>query len=167
MINLKVKRIIVLFFSIFVIAGGVFYGYTQFLNKETVPTILQNQIDLNNPPEFVSAVLTENHKLSNGKIIHKGSLFIGMITREENHFVIYFDSVQEPGGNKIKLLSKSNLNVTTSNENNGISTKIGKTFHKQTRSNVLGAIFQNSQPGSDQSQDLVLPQGSALNIELN
>ena len=146
---------------------GIFaYGYTQYLKKGAISAVLQYQIDLNNPPEQVYAISLSEQILPDGKKLQKGARFIGKLNKEENRYVIYFNTIQNPDGKNSQVIAKSNLNSNVTGQAAGVSAKIGKTLYKQTKTNVLGAIFYNSQdtkefPGS------ILPQGSSIKIEID
>ncbi len=146
---------------------GIFaYGYTQYLKKATVSAVLQYQIDLNNPPEQVYAISLLEQMLPDGKKLQKGTRFIGKLNKEDSGYVIYFNTTQNSEGKIQQVIAKSNLSSNISGQIGGISGKIGKTLYKQTKTNVLGAIFHNSQdsielPGS------VLPQGSPIKIQID
>ena len=146
---------------------GVFaYGYTQYLKKGTVSAVLQYQIDLNDPPKQVYAVSLSEQIFPGGKKLEKGSRFIGTLNKEETGYVIYFNSVQNPNGETHQVIAKSSLSSNVVDRAGGISAKIGKTLYKQTKTNVLGAIFRNSQ-GSNGAGSSILPQGSPIKIEID
>jgi hypothetical protein len=146
---------------------GIFaYGYTQYLKKETVSAVLQYQVDLSNPPDQVYAISLSEQILPDGKKLEKGTRFIGKLSKEENRYVIYFNTVQNPDGKAKQVIAKSNLSSNVIGQTVGVSAKIGKTLYKQTKTNVLGAIFRNSQ-GTEEFPSSVLPQGSPLKIEIN
>ena len=146
---------------------GVFaYGYTQYLKKSTVSAVLQYQIDLNNPPEQVYAISLSEQTLPDGKKLEKGTRFIGKLSKEENKYVIYFNTVQNPEGDAKQVIAKSNLSSNVTGQAAGVSAKIGKTLYKQTKTNVLGAIFRNSQDAKEFPSS-VLPQGSPIRIEID
>ena len=150
-----------------VLVLGVFaYGYTQYLKEGTVSAVLQYQIDLNNPPEQIYAISLSEQTLPDGKKLEKGTRFIGKLSKEENRYVIYFNTVQNPEGESKQVIAKSNLSSNVSGQAGGVSAKIGKTLYKQTKTNVLGAIFHNSQDAKEFPSS-VLPQGSSLKIEID
>ena len=146
---------------------GVFaYGYTQYLKKGAISAVLQYQIDFNNPPEQVYAISLSEQKLPDGKELKKGTRFIGKLSKEENKYVIYFNTIQNPDGESQQVIAKSNLTSNISGQAAGVSAKIGKTLYKQTKTNVLGAIFRNPQDAKEFPSS-VLPQGSPLKIEID
>ena len=146
---------------------GIFaYAYTQYLQKSSIFAVLQYPIDLQSPPDSVFAVSTIGQKLPDGKMLPKGTRFIGMLSKEEKGFVIYFDEIQKLDGDKEQFSAKSSLNVEEQNKQGGVSAKISKTLYQQTKTNVLGAIF-NSSNNIKQSQGTVLPRGSTLKIEVD
>ena len=150
-----------------ILVFGIFaYGYTQYLKKETVSAVLQYQVDLNNPPEQVYAISLSEQILPDGKKLEKGTRFIGKLSKEENRYVIYFNTVQNPDGKAKQVIAKSNLGSNVIGQTVGVSAKIGKTLYKQTKTNVLGAIFRNSQD-TKEFPTSVLPQGSPLKIEID
>ena len=146
---------------------GVFaYGYTQYLKKGFVSVVLQNQIDLNNPPDQVYAISLSEQTLPDGKKLQKGARFIGKLNKEENRYVIYFNTLQNPDGKNSQIIAKSNLSSNVTGQATGVSAKIGKTLYKQTKTNVLGAIFYNPQD-TKEFPSFVLPQGSSIKIEID
>ena len=150
-----------------VLVLGVFaYGYTQYLKKADVSAVLQYQIDLNNPPEQIYAISLSEQVLPDGKKLYKGTRFIGKLNKEENRYVIYFNTIQNPDGKSSQVIAKSNLSSNVNGQAGGVSAKIGKTLYKQTKTNVLGAIFYNSQDAKEFPSS-VLPQGSSLKIEID
>ena len=148
----------------FLISVCVLYTYSQYTNKQFVSAILQNQIDINNPPETISAIAAYDQKLPGGKDLPKGTKFIGMLSRETNSTLIYFDTIEFLDGKQEQVLAKTSLNIQLPENSQGLSGKIGKTFYKQTKSNVLGAIFYTSMGSQN---NLPLQQGSILKIEIN
>lgn len=144
----------------------VLYGYTQFLKKETISAVLQYQIDLSNPPDFVFAITTLDQKIASGKNLSKGTRFIGMLSKEGENYVVYFDTIQFSNGDKEPFVAKTNLNYGEEAKLGGVSAKISKTLYKQTKSNVLGAIFKSSGEVQRTSSS-VLPRGSTLKIEID
>ena len=150
-----------------ILVFGVFaYGYTQYLKKGAVSAVLQYQIDLNNPPEQVYAISLSEQTLPDGKKLQKGTRFIGKINKEDTGYIIYFSTLQNPDGDTQQVIAKSNLNSNVSGQAVGVSAKIGNTLHRQTKTNVLGAIFHNSQDVKEFPSS-VLPQGSPLKIEID
>ncbi|MBI3590725.1 MAG: hypothetical protein HY094_05015 [Candidatus Melainabacteria bacterium] len=146
---------------------GIFtYGYTQYLKKGLASIVLLHEINLQNPPESIFAISTFDQSLPDGKNIPKGTRFIGMLIKENSNYVIYFNEIQSINGTKMGFLAKSNLNIKESGQNGGVSAKISKTLYKQTKTNVLGAIFNTSNENQS-SPGLVLPRGSSLKIEIN
>lgn len=150
-----------------IIVLGVFtYGYTQYLKKGTVSAVLQYQIDLNNPPEQIYAISISEQTLPDGKKLEKGARFIGKLSKEENGYIIYFNTVQNPEGKAKQIIAKSSLSSNVTGQAIGVSAKIGKTLYNQTKTNVLGAIFHNPQD-SKEFPSSVLPKGLSLKIEID
>ena len=146
---------------------GVFaYGYTQYFKKSLVSAVLQYQIDLNNPPDQVYAVSLLEQTLPDGKKLAKGTRFIGKLNKEDVGYVVYFSSIENPEGKTRQVVAKSNLSSNVSSQTGGVSAKIGNTLHRQTKTNVLGAIFHNSQDIKEFPSS-VLPQGSPIKIEID
>ena len=154
-----------LIISIFIF-GTVLYGYTQFLKKETVSAVLQQQINLENPQDVVFAISTYDQKLSNGKNIPRGTRFIGKLSKEGDILQINFNSIQLPDREKEDFPAKSNLNVQSQTQTSGVSANISKTLYKQTKTNVLGAIFKGSNL-TEQSNGSILPKGSIIKIQVD
>ena len=151
---------LVLFFVTIVIC------YSQYLKKGVASAVLQHQIDLSNPPVSVFAISTSDQKFSDGKILPKGTKFIGNVGKGADGFIIYFNTIQTPEGKREQINAKSNLKVSESQSKGGVSAKIGKTLYKQNKSNVLGAIFTNPSAANNLS-GLMLPRGSIVKIEFN
>ena len=146
---------------------GIFaYGYTQYLKKSIVSAILQYQIDFNNPPDQIYAISVSEQTLPDGKKLEKGTRFIGKLNKENTGYVIYFNTIQNPDGKTKPVIAKSTLISNVLGQATGVSAKIGKTLYKQTKTNVLGAIFHNPQD-TNEFQSSVLPQGSSLKIEID
>ncbi|OGI06067.1 MAG: hypothetical protein A3I68_03015 [Candidatus Melainabacteria bacterium RIFCSPLOWO2_02_FULL_35_15] len=158
--KLRMALVLILVFGIFT------YGYTQYLKKGSVSAVLQYQIDLNNPPEQIYAISLFEQKLPDGKELKKGTRFIGKLSKEGDKYIIYFSTIQNPDGESRQVIAKSNLTSNVSGQAVGVSAKIGKTLYKQTKTNVLGAIFHNSQDAKEFPTS-VLPQGSPVKIEID
>ena len=161
------KSIIYVLLSIFLVTVTAIYGYTQYTQKSIISTILQNPIDLNDTSSLISSISTSEHKLSSGIDIPKGTRFFGKLSKEENKYIIYFDSLQTPDGKTESFTAKSILDVNNNNSKNGVSAKISKTLYKQTKSNVLGAIFYNNSSNVSESSKSILPQGHILKLEFD
>lgn len=158
------KRILITVVALVLIFG--LYGYTQYLKKSLVTAVLMQKIDFSNPPGKVFAIITDDQSLSDGKKLLKGTKLLGNLAKENGSYVIYFDGVQALGGETIKFTGKSNLNIREIDQNTGVSAKIGKTLSQQTKTNVLGAIFNNptaSQSGNGE----ILQRGSAIKVEID
>lgn len=154
-----VVSVVVLLFSLIVI------GYTQYSRQQSISAVLQNQLDFNAPPDYIFTITTFEQNLSDSKKLPKGTRFIGMLSKVENNFEIYFDTIQTPGGKQEQFLGKSVFDFKERG-NQGVSAKISRTLYQQTKTNVLGAIFNN--PNAQlQPQSLVLPRGTLLKIEIN
>ncbi len=160
------KRKISFLLAMFLVLGIFAYGYSQYLKKGTISAALQYQLDLNDPPPQVYAVLLSDQVLPDGKKIEKGTRFIGMLSKEETGFILYFGTAQNPTGKIWQIIAKSSLSSDIPGEQSGISAKLGMTLYKQTKTNVLGAIFRNS-PGINVTRGSIIPQGSPLKIEVN
>lgn len=152
--------------SFFLLILTVLYGYSQFIKKGVISAVLQYQIDLKNPPNLVFAISTFDQKLPDGKWLLKGTRFIGNLTKEGDDFIIYFNTIQTTSGKKEQFFAKSNLSVKESLVAGGVSARIGKTLYQQTKTNILGAIF-NSSNNIKQLPSLVLPRGAVLRIDIN
>lgn len=142
------------------------YGYTQFLKKETVNAVLQHQVDLENPPESIFAITTSEQILAGGQKLLKGTRFIGKLKNENGNLIIYFDQIQNLDGNKLNFSAKTTLSQNEADIAGGVSAKIGKTLQRQTKSNVLGAIFTH--PNTNQSSaGTILHRGSSLKVVID
>lgn len=156
--------IIVVLIMIF---GTFLYSYSQYSIKKIITAHLQQNIDISNPPPYVSAISAYDQSLSDGTKIPKGTIFTGMLSKETGNVLIYFDSVEFANGKKSNLYAKTNLNISESKTESGVSAKIGKTLYKQTKTNVLGAIFHTSNSGTNEKLlNSILPQGLTLKIEV-
>lgn len=146
------------------LAATMLYSYSQFVKKSVISAVLQHQVDLSNPPEAIYAISTFDQTLPDGKSIPKGTRFMGKLSKENNSFIIYFDESQATDGKKTQLLAKSSLNIKEGESGKGVSAKISKTLYKQTKTNVLGAIFNT--PTSSPNSNTILPRGYNLKIEV-
>lgn len=161
------KTISITFFVVFLIAIGL-YGYTQVQQKSSLSLVLQNKIDVSSPPEKISAISTLDQNLPDGTLIPKGTKFTGMLINENNAYIIYFDSYETPEGSTAQLLAKSSICLKNEKQAAGVSAKIGKTFQQQTKSNVLGAIFNTTgNRENDKLPSSVIPLGYSLRVEVN
>ena len=147
--------------------GSILFAYSQIFKRSTISAILQNQINVNAPPGFVYAISTADQSLVDGKVIPKGTRFIGMLSKEENNFTIYFNEIETFEGRKETFSAKTNLMLQQASSIGGVSAKIGKTLYQQSKTNVLGAIFSNASSDTEISPNAVLPRGSILKIEIN
>ena len=145
------------------------YCFSQSQQKGLLSLVLQNQIELNSPPELISAISTIDQKLPDGSNIPKGTKFTGMLISENNSYIIYFDSYEIPEGSKAQILAKSSICLKSERQAAGVSAKLGKTFQKQTKSNVLGAIFNTSSSNTANNEEpsSVIPRGYSLRVEIN
>ena len=159
------KKVLITTMLVIVFATAL-YGYSQFLKKGMISAVLLQEIDLKNPPDPVLAISTYEQNLPDGKNLPKGTRLIGKLASEENGYVIYFNEIQSVDGKRYQFLAKSNLNLKESEGGKGVSAKIGKTLYQQTKTNVLGAIFNNSN-NIQTSRNSILPRGSILKIEIN
>ncbi len=158
------KKILITVVVLVLIFG--LYGYTQYLKKSLVNAVLMQRIDFNSPPGKVFAIITDDQNLSDGKKLPKGTKLLGNLAKENGSYVIYFDGVQTLSGETVKLIGKSNLNIKEIDQSTGVSAKIGKTLSQQTKTNVLGAIFNN--PAASQSENgEILQRGSAIKVEID
>ena len=155
-----------LFTTLVIALVTILYGYTQFQKKGVISVVLLQEIDFSNPPDPVLAISTYDQNLPDNKNLPKGTRLIGKLANEENGYVIYFNEIQTTDGTKSQFLAKSNLNLKENEDSKGVSAKIGKTLYKQTKTNVLGAIF-NSSNNIQASRNSILPRGSILKIEIN
>lgn len=151
--------------SLILIIGTTLFAYSQFAKKGTLSAVLLHKVELTNPPEFIFAITTSNQTLPDGKAIPKGTRFIGKFSREESGTKIYFNELQTTDGKKLQILGKVLLNTPIDKKVGGVSAKVGRSLQQQTKSNVLGAIFNN--PAINQFTGSVLPRGSTLNIEID
>ena len=158
------KKLLIPFLVLLVVFG--LYGYTQFVKKSFVSAVLMHRIDLSNPPEAIFAITTNDQNLSDGKMLPKGTKFIGKVNTESDGYVIHFNSVQTSDGQTMQLLAKSNLNIKQVKQESGVSAKLGTTLHQQTKTNVLGAIFNNPQINQNENGS-ILQRGSYLKIEID
>lgn len=162
------RKLVVLIFTLMAFFT-LLYSYSQFSNKKILQAALQQEINLNVPlnisGNIVSAILTSDQKLSSGEFLPKGTKFIGKINKKENEFVIDFNSIQTTDGKKKDFYAISYLGAKEEIQKGGVSAKISKTVYKQTRTNVLGAIF-NSQDDI-KGFTSTIPRGSIIKIELN
>lgn len=157
----KSKIFFLLVVFLFFIIG---YGYTQYLQKSFVTAVLQYQIDLNSPPDKIFAISILDQKLSGSKVFPKGARLVGSLTNDEDGYVIYFDKLQISGKSE-KFPARAKLNVKNEATSTGVSARIGKTFYDQTKTNVLGAIFDSSR-NQKQLSGSILPRGYTLRIEV-
>ena len=160
------KNKFVILLALILLLGVFTYGYTQYFKKSLVSAVLQYQIDLNNPPDQVYAVSLLEQMLPDGKKLEKGTRFIGKLNKEDVGYVVYFSRIENPEGKTRQVVAKSNLSSNVSGQTGGVSAKIGNTLHRQTKTNVLGAIFHNSQD-TKEFPSSVLPQGSPIKIEID
>lgn len=160
------KNKLIILLVLIAVLGAFTYGYTQYLKKGEISAVIQYKIDLTSPPERVYAISLSEQSLPDGTVLKKGTRFIGKLSREENGYVIFFDMLQGPDGEAKKIIAKSNLATSVTGPESGISAKIGKTLYKQTKTNVLGAIFHNPQDGKE-FPGVILPSGSHLKIEID
>lgn len=161
---IKQKPQLLILFVAVLIASLSLYAYSQYAKKTQLSAILMHKIDLINPPFPVVAISTEDQRLSNGKVLPRGTKFNGRLANEGNSKVIYFEDIQSPNGNKLQISGKANLNINPS-QSSGVSAKISKTINRQTQSNVIGAIFKNSD-SSENIDRTSLKQGTLLRIEV-
>ena len=161
----KYKNILV-FSSIFVIiiVLTALYSYSQYLKKYYVQAVLNQNIDLNNPPVLVNATSTQDQKLSTGTVLQKGSSLNGMLVNEQGKWIIEFTEIRTTTGKNEDFYGKSVLDLTTKEISKGVSAKIGNTVRHQTKTNVLGAIFQTNTDVIQESKG-ILPKGYILKIE--
>jgi len=160
------KKRVILFSTLFLITISFLYAFSQFSNKKILQAALQQEINLNIPGNIVSAILTSDQKLSNDKFLPKGTKFFGKISKKENEFVIDFNSIQTTDGKKQNFYAISYLGAKEEIKKGGVSAKISKTVYKQTRTNVLGAIF-NSSDDLSKGFTSTIPRGSIIKIETN
>ena len=157
----KSKIFFLLVIFLFFVIG---YGYTQYLQKSFVTAVLQYQIDLNNPPDKIFAISTFDQKLPGSKMFPKGARLVGSLSSNEDGYVIYFDKLQISGKNE-KFPAKTKLNIKNETTATGVSARISKTFYEETKTNVLGAIFDSSR-NQKQLAGSILPRGYVLKVEV-
>lgn len=143
----------------------ILYGYTQYLKKETISAVLQNQVNLDNDSNAVFAISTLDQNLPSGRNFPRGTIFTGKIAKEDG-YKIYFNSYQTTDGKQFDFSAKTSLNMKAETPSSGVSAKISKTLYKQTKSNVLGAIFKTSQDAL-QHEGTLLPKGYLIKIEVD
>lgn len=153
--------------SVGLILFVVVYGYSQFLEKKYISAALQYQINLDAPPETVFAILTNNQSISKNETLPKGTRLFGKVKVHDENVEIYFDAFQKPGKGKEQFSGKVIFEAEDSNAAQGISSKLGKTFHQKTKSSVLGAIFTTSKGASSDSITSILPRGTSLKIAID
>lgn len=139
--------------------------YSQYFKKSLISAVLQYQVDVNNPPNTIFAISTVDQKLTDRKVLPKGTRLIGKLVSQEEGYVIYFDRMQTLNGKSEKFLAKAKLNIKEKTINTGVSARISKTLYQQTKTNVLGAIFDSSR---NQTQHIgsILPRGYTLRVEV-
>lgn len=155
----------ILFLLVFILVT-MLYGYTQLVRKETISAVLQYQLDLRNPPESIFAISTCDQKLSGGRQLLKGTRFIGMLHQDEKGLAIYFSAIETVNGKKEQFFAKTILSAGKQDSNVGVSARISKTLYQQTKTNVLGAIF-NSASETQKIESTVLPRSSTLKLEVD
>ena len=97
-----------------------------------------------------------------------GTKILGMLSKEESNFVVYFNKIQNKTGQFEEFSGHLNLQTKgEQQEKRGVSEKIGKTFHKETKSNVLGAIFHNPPQRVKDLSSLVLQKGSVIEVQVD
>lgn len=141
----------------------VLYGYS--LEKKIISAVLQYQTSLDTPQNIVYAIVIKPQKLPNGQTLQTGTRLIGEVQRTDDNFEIYFHTVQLASGRKEKFSGKTTFNSAKSSNVGGISSKLGKTIHEQSRKSVLGAIFGTTESSSPSG--LILQRGTNLLIETN
>ncbi len=157
------KKIVLITVIVILISG--LYGYSQYLKKGMINAVLQYQLDLTSPPESIYAISTYEQSTPSGKVLPKGTVFVGTLGSENGIPVIYFNSIQLNDGKTENFIAKSGLKISINVQSSGVSAKLGKTIQQKTKSNVIGAIFYNSSSNSHELASSVLPKGYALKIE--
>ena len=164
---MKRKSLLFVVLSIILVISTIAYGYTQFAKKSIISAVLQHKVDLNNPPNSISTITVLEQELPNGKILKKGSRLIGTISKNEDGYTITFNTLQPPKGKKLQISAKANLSTNSAVADKGISAKIGDTFHKQTKSTVLGAIFHSTAGSRNTLAGSTITRGTRLQIEVD
>lgn len=163
---MKSKRVVILssIFALILLAVLILYGYS--LEKGLVSVVLQYQIDLEDPPDIVYAIVTKPQKYSKDFNLSKGTRFFGKVQKFENgEFIIDFDTIQWTNGKKEKFTGRTVFDSKEGEQAIGISSKIGKTIYQKTKTSVLGAIFSAS-PVAQRVEGSILPRGTELNISV-
>ena len=162
-----------LFIFLILICATALYAFSQFAKKESISAVLLHEVNLESPPPNIFAVSILDQGLKGDKNIPKGTRFIGTLTKDDNS-TIYFNILQMPNGKKEQffakaILSRSEQPLTPTSRSNipGVSAKISKTLYKQTRTNVLGAIFKDQKDISSRQAGYILPKGTIIEIETN
>lgn len=141
------------------------YGYTQFVKKTMIYVVLKQRIDLNYPPKNIYAVTTFDQSLPDGKKILKGTNLIGNLVRDNGNFTIFFNKMQQLDGKNKIISGKSTIKTKQDEKAQGISARLGKTLHKQTKTNIIGAIFQSSDTYQAPISS-ILQRGTNLKVEI-
>lgn len=152
-----------IFIFLVIIFASALYGYTQFTKKGLISAVLLHEVNLENPPSNIFAISTSDQNLTGGKSIPKGTRFTGSLTKGDSS-VIYFNAIQIPDGKQEQILAKAVLTSGSKADTPGVSSKISKTLYKQTRTNVLGAIFKDQDTGT-KPDGYILPKGTIIKIE--
>lgn len=145
-------------------------GQAQPAQKELILAFLQFPVDLNSVNGKVSAISTEDQKLSDGLILPKGTKFLGSYQVKDKTVTINFESYQAPD-TEVKTIGGSSIIPKVEVEKiTGVSARIGETFYQNTMSSVLGAIFTSPGSASGSSASAaatIIPKGTKLQININ
>lgn len=161
------KKKIIYALLLFLLALGISsICYSQFFKKETISAVLHYEINLEEENPRVFAITTLDQKLSSGKILAKGTRFSGRLTKEQNDFVLSFDTVEKTDGTSERISGKTIFTNVKSQEQSGVSARIGNTLYEKTRTSVIGAIF-TSPSMTKGITGTVLPRGTNIKIELD
>lgn len=159
----QMKRIFLYAVLFLILLITSLYGYTQYAKRNIIHAVLKQRIDLDNPPANILAITTFDQTLYNKRKIPKGTRLFGNLIKDNDTYTIFFNRMQEVSGKETSINGKLVL-ARSHDKAHGISAKLGKTLHSQTRTNIIGAIFQN--PQTQSSVIPVLQSGTSLKIEI-
>ena len=163
----KRNYILYTFVLVMLATFSAIYSYSQFSKKEIITAVIQEDVNLNDFPKQVSAILTIDQQLSSGKNIPRGTRLIGSLNKEENNLVIRFNEFEMPNGKREQIYGKVVFAGSEDKNKAGISSKISKTLYHQTRSNVLGAIFYGNSGKIENISGDILSKGRSIKIEID
>ena len=159
------KIIYVVLFFLFAVLF-VTISYSQFFKKETISTVLRYEVNLEDENPRVFAITTFDQKLSSGKILPKGTRFSGRLTKDQNDFVLSFDTIEKIDGTSEQISGRTIFANVETHEPGGVSQRISNTLYEKTRTSVIGAIFSNP-PKNQKIVGTILPRGTNIKIEID